>query len=88
MSSSFIASLNFARQQLVRYGGIPIFSLGIIGGCLNVIIFLSLKTFRQSSCAFYLMMTSVADVGQLCGTILGYIMRWGFGIDWGASSFV
>ena len=65
MSSSFIASLNFARQQLVLYGVIPIFSLGVIGGCLNVIIFLSLKTFRQNSCAFYLIVMSFVNIGQL-----------------------
>ena len=47
---------------------------------------LSLKTFRQSSCAFYLTIMSAFDVGRFFSNMLAYVMRWGFGIDWGLSS--
>jgi hypothetical protein len=58
----------------------------MIGESLNVIVFLSLKTFQQSSCAFYLTIVSAVNVGRLLSTALGYIIRWGFGIDWGVHS--
>ncbi len=68
------------------YVVIPLYMVGVIGGCLNVIIFMSLKTFRESSCAFYLMIMSVFDVGRFFSNVFPYVMRWGFGIDWGISS--
>jgi hypothetical protein len=86
MASSFIASVNFAIQEISIYFVIPIFIIGVIGGCLNVIIFLSLKTFRQSSCVFYLMIMSAFDIGRFFLSVLPYIMRWGFATDWGVSS--
>jgi hypothetical protein len=52
MASSFIASVNFARQEMAIYFAIFTLVMGVTGGCLNIIIFVSLKTFRQSSCAF------------------------------------
>jgi hypothetical protein len=86
MASSFIASANLAVQEITIYFGISTFVMGVIGGCLNVIIFLSLKTFRQSSCAFYLTIMSIFDIGRLFSSVLTFIMRWGFKIDWGISS--
>jgi hypothetical protein len=87
MASSFIASVNFAIQEITIYSGIPIMVMGVIGGCLNLIIFLSLKTFRQSSCAFYLTLKSIFDIGQLLSNTVPFIVRRGFKIDLGASSF-
>jgi hypothetical protein len=86
MASSFIASIYFAVKEMTIYLGIPTFVLGVIGGFLNVIIFLSLKTFRESSCAFYLMIMSIFDIGRLFFSVLSFIMRRGFGIDWGVYS--
>jgi hypothetical protein len=87
MSSSFIAWASFTIKQMAIYFNIPVFIIGTTGACLNIIIFLSLKTFRQSSCAFYLMMMSIFDIGRFFGSVVGYIVRWGFGTDWGATSF-
>jgi len=86
MASSFIASLNFVKQEITIYFGIATLVMGVIGGCLNIIIFLSLKTFRQSSCAFYLMLMSTSDMLRLFLIVFPFIMRWGFQRDWGASS--
>jgi len=86
MSSSFIEWINFVQKEMIIYIVIPLCIIGVIGGCLNVIIFISLKTFRESSCAFYLMMMSVFDIVRFFANVLPYIMRWGFGIDWGISS--
>jgi hypothetical protein len=86
MASSFIASLNFIKQEITIYFGIVTLMMGVIGGCLNIIIFLSLKTFRQSSCAFYLMLMSTSDIVRLVFSQIPYIMRWGSQRDWGVSS--
>jgi hypothetical protein len=86
MSSSFIELLNLVQKEMTIYVVIPLSIIGVIGGCLNVIIFLSLKTFRESSCAFYLMMMSVFDIARFFSNVLPYIIRWGFEIDWGISS--
>jgi hypothetical protein len=55
----------FAQKQLTIYFGTPVFFAGIVGGFLNTIVFLSLRTFRQSSCAFYLTIMSIFNVFTL-----------------------
>ncbi|CAF0815592.1 unnamed protein product [Adineta ricciae] len=60
------ASLALASKQIIIYGGIPVCITGIIGNALNLIVFLSLETFRKNACAFYLIMMSMFNIGQLC----------------------
>jgi hypothetical protein len=79
MSSSTLA---FASQQVAIYIGLFIFIAGIIGGPLVLIVFLSLRTFRQSSCAFYLILMSFINTIHLFTGLLTYIMINGFGINW------
>jgi hypothetical protein len=52
-------------MQIILYGGAWSFFIGIFGGILNTIVFLSLQTFRQNSCAFYLTIMSIVNLGQL-----------------------
>jgi hypothetical protein len=68
------ASLAVIGGLVTIYGGIPILVVGVIGGILNIIIFLSLRTFRQSSCAYYLIVMSIMNVGQLVFSLLPRIM--------------
>jgi hypothetical protein len=65
---------SFAGKQITIYCGIPVLIGGIIGGLLNTLVFLSLRTFRQSSCAFYLTIMSIFNIGQLCTGLLSRIM--------------
>jgi hypothetical protein len=88
MSLTINSSTHFVKQQIAIYFGIPTFIMGVIGAFLNIIIFLSLNTFRQSSCAFYLMAMSVFDLGRFFSSTLSYIMRHGYGIDWGIHSLI
>jgi hypothetical protein len=81
MSSSLILTLNYITKQVTIYIGIPIFIAGILGGFLNIITFLSLRTFRESSCAFYLTVMSFVNIGQLIAGLLSRIMINGFNID-------
>ncbi|CAF1533858.1 unnamed protein product, partial [Adineta ricciae] len=63
------------------YAGIPILIGGCIGNLLNLIVFISLKTFRENSCAFYLTTISFINIGNLSTGLLHRILVSGFGID-------
>jgi hypothetical protein len=80
------SSLPFIGQQITIYGGSIIIGAGVIGGLFNILIFLSLKTFRESTSAFYLTVMSFVDIGQLGFGLFSRVMIYGFGIDWNASS--
>lgn len=86
MSLSSISSLAFASKQVTIYLDIPIFIIGLVGNILNVIVLLSLRTFRENSCAFYLTIMSIANIGQLLTGVLTRIMVSGFNIDTASSS--
>jgi len=82
MSSSIISALAFASAQVVIYVGIPLLIAGVIGGLLNIIVFLSLQTFRNNSCAFYMTVMSGANIGQLMSGLFSRIVITGFNTDW------
>lgn len=86
MSSPIVASLNSLSQQINIYFGMTILVAGVIGGLLNVIIFLSLRTFRESPCGFYLIIMSIVNIGQLFTGMLSRVMLSGFGVDWTQTS--
>ena len=86
MSSPIVASLNSISQQINIYFGVTILVAGVIGGLLNVIIFLSLRTFRESPCGFYLIIMSIVNIGQLFTGLLSRVMLSGFGVDWTQTS--
>ena len=85
-SSSSISTLNLISQQITIYLGSSILIVGVIGGCLNILVFLSLRTFRESSCAFYLVVMSIANIGQLVTGLFRQILATGFSIDWTPTS--
>jgi hypothetical protein len=82
MSSSIISSLTISSQELTIYIGISILIFGIIGEILNVLVFLSLQTFRHNSCAFYLIIMSCVNLVQLLSGLLSRIVIGGYTIDW------
>ncbi|CAF3819005.1 unnamed protein product [Rotaria sp. Silwood1] len=86
MSTSTTSIFTFVAQQVSIYFGIPMLIAGVIGGILNIIVFLSLQTFRKSSCAFYLTIMSIFNTGLLVAGLFSRIMISGFTIDWGQSS--
>lgn len=86
MSAQNVSSLNFISQQVTIYLGIPILTAGVIGNTLNILVFLSLRTFRENSCAFYLTVMSFMNNGQLVTGLLTRIMISGFDVDWTESS--
>lgn len=86
MPSSIITDLSYFNTQINIYLGIFILIAGTIGNLLNLLVFLSLQTFRQSSCAFYLLIMSIANIGQLYTGALSRTMISGYSIDWTTTS--
>ncbi len=77
MAALLVSSFSYALQELTYFFAIPNCTLGVIGAYLNIIVFLSLKTFRQSSCAFYLLFMSIFDLGRLFMNIFRkYCLSW------------
>ncbi|CAF4764099.1 unnamed protein product [Rotaria sp. Silwood1] len=86
MSTTTNTIYTFATQHISIYLGIPILIGGVLGGILNLIVFLSLQTFRESSCTFFLTIMSFVNIGQLITGLLSRVMISGFGIDWTETS--
>nr|ACD54591.1 thyrotropin-releasing hormone receptor 2-like protein [Adineta vaga] len=74
MSESIVSSLLFSIKQITIYFGLTIVVAGVLGGCLNIIVFLSLRTFRQNSCSFYLTIMSILNIGELLVDLLPRIL--------------
>jgi hypothetical protein len=81
MSAINVDSLKIATNQSNIYGGFYVFCIGMIGNIFNIIIFTSLKTFRETSAAFYLNITSIVDIFQLIVGLLSRILITGYNID-------
>jgi len=74
-------TLNFISQEFHIYFGLFILILGVIGGIFNVLIFTIFKTFRETTCAFYLTIVSIVNIGQLLTALLVRVLSDGFYID-------
>ncbi|UJR19813.1 hypothetical protein I4U23_022946 [Adineta vaga] len=73
-------------QDITKYLFTPILIFGVVGGCFNLLIFLSLRIFRENSCAFYLTIASLANIGSLLSGLLWRLMNFGYNIDWTSTS--
>lgn len=82
MSNSTIGLLSWQSTEVTIYVGSFLFILGIVGNPITLLIFLSLQTFRQSSCAFYLIIMCIANTCNLCPVLLTFIVTNGFYINW------
>lgn len=81
-----MSSLTVATQMITIYAGAFAVVTGVVGGLLNVLVFVSLKTFRDSSSAYHLAVMSLVNVGTLVTGQLTRILVSGFSIDWSLSS--
>ncbi|CAF1256965.1 unnamed protein product [Adineta ricciae] len=87
MSSASLATLRLVEKEVITFIGSAIFLAGLLGGILNITVFLSLQTFRQSSCAFYLTVMSLLNSCQLFTTVLPRILGAIIGTDGSDTSF-
>ena len=69
-SETIINILNTINTNLNIYFGFFILITGIFGQICNVIVFTTLKTFRETTCAFYLTVVSVANFAQALPLLL------------------
>ena len=74
-------------QQLSVFLGFPLLISGLIGNIFCVIVFLSLRTFKKSSCSFYLMFGCFISIFKLAGGLFPRLMILGFKPEWAASTF-
>lgn len=77
-SSSSINILRFAAQQVNIYLGLFICITGIFGGLLNIIVFTTLRTFRETTCGTYLTAASIYNLGQSLSVVFR-VFNTGFG---------
>jgi len=75
------SALDFIGKETIFYGSMIVLILGLPGDVFNTIVFLSLRTFRQSSCAFYLTVMSLMNIFQLCFIVLSRLMLGVYGND-------
>ncbi|CAF1018814.1 unnamed protein product [Adineta steineri] len=59
---SSVASLTLISQQFTIYFGIPVFFFGLIGNCLNILMFLSKNLFPSSPCQLYFLTASISSL--------------------------
>jgi len=64
-NSSYASNLIAAAQIFSSYSTYISFGLGLIGNILNILVFTNLNIFHHNRCAFYLIMESFFDIGQL-----------------------
>lgn len=86
MVSDLSATLDYATRFISIYVGIPMLIIGMLGSFLNVLVFVSLKTFRRNSCGFYLTVMSVVNLALLATGLLSRITISGFALDWTQTS--
>ena len=81
MSSEYLAFLQASIVQVYRYGGLFTLVTGIVGELFNILIFTTLKTFRRTTCGFYLTFLSISNFGQIITAVLIRTLNSGFRIN-------
>ena len=79
-STTAINILSFI-QQFSSYSNYIIFTIGITGNILNILVFTGLKTFRNNQCAFYLTTEAISNIIQLIISFLVRILITLYGTD-------
>ncbi|CAF1398906.1 unnamed protein product [Adineta ricciae] len=82
MNNEYIISLYNARTQFGRYISIPVWLIGVLSEICSIIVFLSLETFRQNSCSFYLLFMSIFSLIRLLFSTSLITISIAFTINW------
>ncbi|UJR11455.1 hypothetical protein I4U23_015634 [Adineta vaga] len=77
-----ISTIVLTSNLLTTYLGSIILITGVLGELLNIIVFLSLRTFRESSCAFYLTLSSVLKLIHLLTGLVSRVVISAADVDW------
>ena len=81
MPSAIVFAYQRLTEQLTINVGLLIVIGGLLGNLLNIVIFTSLKTFRETTCAIYLTAASCANILHLLASLLSRILITGYNID-------
>lgn len=65
MASSTSLNILLITQTCARYSTFIIFTAGVIGNFLNILVFSTLKIFRNNQCVLYFTTESIANIFQL-----------------------
>jgi hypothetical protein len=80
-STNYIDYLKYSSEQILIYLGFFVLITGLIGNVFNIIIYTSLRTFRETTCAFYLTVASFVNIFELLAGLLSRICSYVYGID-------
>lgn len=85
-NTTTILSLTLLSQQLNIVLGFVILISGLVGNILNIIVFLSLGSFKTNACSFYILTRSLFDIVALFIGVGTRILSQGFHIDFTLSN--
>jgi len=74
MASSTAIDILLITQKYAYYSAYTIFATGILGNFLNILVFRTLKIFRNKSCVLYFTTESIANILQLIVFFLIYLL--------------
>jgi hypothetical protein len=89
MSSSLAVEKRLSIANTIAFD-VSIFILitGLVGNCLNIILFTSLRSLRTKPCGFYFLIESVVNLGQIFVGLVAYIVENRFHVDMSVNSTV
>ncbi|CAF2122009.1 unnamed protein product [Rotaria magnacalcarata] len=85
-NTTTILSLTLLSQQLNIILGFVILISGLVGNLLNIVVFLSLGSFKTNACSFYILTKSFFDIVALLVGVGTRILSQGFHIDFTLSN--
>ena len=88
MSDSLISSLGNVAEKYWFYSNVFLLTFGVTGNLALVLIFVTLRIFRGSQCAFYFIVESFANIGVLLLTTPSIIYNYVTGEDSTVTSLV
>ncbi|CAF1229433.1 unnamed protein product [Adineta steineri] len=74
MSTSTGLNIIHFTNKLSQYSSITLFVVGTIGNLLNILVFISLKLFRNNQCAFYFTVESISNIFLITNSLAIYLL--------------
>lgn len=81
-------SLTFIGQQMTLYSGYLSWLTGFLGNGMNVIVFLTMRTYRITPCTFYFLIGSIMNILFLTIVLTTRILAIGYDLDFSRQSII
>lgn len=82
------SDLVYAGQQLTIYFGSFLVVIGVIGNGINILIFSTVRNYRQTPCAFYFLIGSIFNSIFILVNLTTRVAAGGFGVDFTRTSLI